>query len=434
MSADDYDKLIAEKIFPEPFALLRFARPPIESIRDNCDVVLDTNVLLFPYTTGTASLAGIRQLYERLQQERRLFIPAQVAREFAKRRASKIGDIISALSKKREALQSPANISYPLVSGFSEYTEVLKASGAAEAAIKAYRNALTALVDAVKSRGLNDPVAAIYAEVFSEESVRHHSVPDDEIITDLRRRYDHDIPPGYKDSTKDDGGIGDFQIWLTILAIGTSNRRPLVFVSGDEKPDWQYRTENQVFAPRYELIDEYRRASDGKGFYMLSFSNFLEIFKAPVEVVSEVRDQELHEFSSSADETIDCPNCQKRVTWRLGIATGSSAWPICNGCGERFHLHRTSTDLVIRKRGDRPGDTIASDDILLAGDLTEQTSEREIAECPGCGHVVTFWLGREVGSSAKPFCRSCGFSFHAHRLRDGAVLTRRPGGGQASYP
>jgi hypothetical protein len=41
------------------------------------------------------------------------------------------------------------------------------------------------------------------------------------------------------------------------------------------------------------LIDEYRRASGGKSFYIISFAELLELFGASIEVVKEVRQEEV---------------------------------------------------------------------------------------------------------------------------------------------
>jgi hypothetical protein len=39
------------------------------------------------------------------------------------------------------------------------------------------------------------------------------------------RRYKNKVPPGYKDASKDDGGIGDFLIWKTLLLLGEREKK-----------------------------------------------------------------------------------------------------------------------------------------------------------------------------------------------------------------
>ena len=65
--------------------------------------MLDTNTLLVPYTTSKESLKQIEETYKTLIGQERLVIPAQVAREFAKNRASKIGEVFQQLSRNKES-------------------------------------------------------------------------------------------------------------------------------------------------------------------------------------------------------------------------------------------------------------------------------------------------------------------------------------------
>lgn len=64
----------------------------VEQVKNKCLFVLDTNALLLPYTTSSKSIDEIKKVYAKLIKEKRLFIPGQVAREFAKNRPEKIKD------------------------------------------------------------------------------------------------------------------------------------------------------------------------------------------------------------------------------------------------------------------------------------------------------------------------------------------------------
>jgi hypothetical protein len=69
-------------------------------------------------------LKEIRATYEKLVTERRLTIPGQVAREFAKNRATKIGELYKQLSDKRNVSQLQKG-QYPLLESLTEYQDVL---------------------------------------------------------------------------------------------------------------------------------------------------------------------------------------------------------------------------------------------------------------------------------------------------------------------
>lgn len=130
--------------------------------------------------------------------------------------------------------------------------------------------------------------------------IKAPSQTQDEIKKELTYRKTNKIPPGYKDAGKDDLGVGDLLIWMSILEIGKTRKKPLLFVTGEEKSDWFYRSDNRGMLPRYELIDEFRRDSSGHAFYLASFSGFLEIFGAPQDLVSAVRRQEVQAESESS--------------------------------------------------------------------------------------------------------------------------------------
>jgi hypothetical protein len=63
-------------------------------------------------------------------------------------------------------------------------------------------------------------------------------------------------------------------------------------VSEEEKPDWWVKSQGQRLHPRFELIDEYRRASGGQTFHMVNVSTFLDLSGADKTIVEEVRDEE----------------------------------------------------------------------------------------------------------------------------------------------
>jgi hypothetical protein len=109
--------------------------------------------------------------------------------------------------------------------------------------------------------------------------------------TDFKRRQEHKIPPGYKDSAKDDLGVGDVLIWHAILELGKRDKKDVLFVSADGKSDWYHQSDGPLY-PRFELVDEFRRVSDGASFHILKFSDFLDLFGAKETVVKEIRQEE----------------------------------------------------------------------------------------------------------------------------------------------
>jgi predicted nucleic acid-binding protein len=288
---DSPDIFALERTFPDAAGLFSFQVPPLES--PPCDVVLDTSVLLLPYRTDSKSLAEIKRVYEKIKSEKRLFVPERVSREFVRNKARKISDLTKALADKSSKLIEQASItSYPFLEGLEAYTNLGRVETRIKKQIGPYKAAVAKLIDAINGWGWNDPVTKIYRELFTADVIKGHSSQNEAVEKELKYRTINKIPPGYKDAAKEDGGVGDLIIWLTILEIGKTRQKPLVFVTGEEKTDWWHRSDKRGMLPRYELIDEFRTASSGKAFYIVSFSEFLKHFGASEEVVSAVNKEE----------------------------------------------------------------------------------------------------------------------------------------------
>jgi uncharacterized protein YutE (UPF0331/DUF86 family)/rRNA-processing protein FCF1 len=289
---NEFDIFIANSIFPEVAPLFSTYVKSLETIKSDAIVVLDTNALLVPYSIGKESVGQIRETYKKLVLASQLIIPGQVAREFANNRANKILELFQQLTRKQSSVPNLQKGKYPLLESLPEYTETIRLEKEIDSLLKEYRKAISSVLDHIRSWTWNDPVSCLYSELFTEEMIFDLPIDKDEVKKELRRRQIHQIPPGYKDASKDDSGIGDLLIWFTILEIGKSKAKDVIFVSGDQKTDWWHRVEGQALYPRYELIDEFRRESGGNSLHIVQFSRFLDLYGASESAVEEVREEE----------------------------------------------------------------------------------------------------------------------------------------------
>lgn len=288
----DIDIFIAESIYPDAEPIFTAQYKSINEVKETCLVVLDTNSLLVPYSIGKDSLQQIRNTYSKLVTEQRLIIPGQVAREFAKNRANKLSELYQQFNRKISNVNKLQRGRYPLLDSLKAYEKTIRLEERIDKLMVEYKGAVQGVLSHIRDWTWSDPVSLLYAELFRENVILDLKVDRQKVSTELARRQLHGIPPGYKDSGKDDSGIGDFLIWLTILEAGEKSKKSLLFVSGEEKPDWFIRSEGQPLYPRYELVDEYRRHSEGASFHIVSFAQFLNIFGASQSTVEEVREEE----------------------------------------------------------------------------------------------------------------------------------------------
>lgn len=289
---DDRDIFIAESIYPEIQPIFSARFKSINEIKDDCLVVLDTNALLVPYLIGKDSLKQIRSTYSKLVDEKRLLIPAQVTREFAKHRANKLTELYQQFNRKISNCSGLQKGRYPLLESVEVYEKTQRLEKQIDKLMNDYKHSVQDVLSYIRNWTWDDPVSLLYSELFKKETLLDIKYDKEIIQKELSRRQLHNIPPGYKDSGKDDKGIGDLLIWFSILAAGKKYKKSMMFISGEEKPDWFHKSEDQSLFPRYELVDEYRRSSIGQSFHIASFSHFLNIFGASDTIVEEVRGEE----------------------------------------------------------------------------------------------------------------------------------------------
>jgi hypothetical protein len=287
-----FDIFIINSIFPDAESLFATYIKPLEEIKHTALVVLDTNSLLVPYSVSKQSLSQIKETYKKLVKAEQLLVPGQVAREFVKNRTNKISELFQKLHREQTHTYNIQIGKYPLLESLSDYQETVRLEKEIDKLLKDYKKAISNVLDHIRSWTWNDPVSLLYAELFTKEVVFDLVLNEEELKKDLSRRQLHSIPPGYKDSSKDDSGIGDLLIWSTILEVGQSRKKDVIFVSNDKKSDWWYKIEKQPLYPRYELIDEFRRKSKGLSLHIIPFSRFLDLYGASESVVEEVREEE----------------------------------------------------------------------------------------------------------------------------------------------
>ncbi|MCX0241202.1 PIN domain-containing protein [Klebsiella pneumoniae] len=263
-----------KEIYPSPKDSFSFVLEPISEMKDEALVVLDANVLLLPFTTNIRNVKAIKELYTRLSKSNQLFLPAQAVREYLDNRAIKIADINEALQKKSNQNFNYVGI-HPLLEGLAEYKEVIELEESLKSLIKNYQAKIRDTLSAVQAWGWNDPVSKMYHEVLADRILDDGALDFGNIEKDLKRRNDLNIPPGYKDRNKDQNQAGDLVIWHEILNLAKNKCKHLIFVSVDEKTDWWHQSGKTPLYPRFELVDEFREATKGKSFHIVSLSTLL---------------------------------------------------------------------------------------------------------------------------------------------------------------
>ncbi len=290
--------------YPNAFLVFNGEFEPLEDIKDDCIVVLDTNVLLNPYEVEHKSLQAIETVYRTLAKQKRLVVPGQVAREFAELRTDKVKAVYSKFPQKNAAprITPPQNEKYPFLSDHEEYEQLRQIQSEAIKLVEDYNIKIGNINEEYKKKASelkkqmdswywNDPVSTMYSEIFTDDVVVDYKLNEDkkkEVTRELARRKKFKLPPGYKDGNKTANAEGDLLIWLTILKIARERKKSLLFVTSDSKADWLHRSDKEGIYPRFELVHEFQQASGGKPFHIAKLSHLLEIFEQDKDIVSKL--------------------------------------------------------------------------------------------------------------------------------------------------
>jgi len=160
------------------------------------------------------------------------------------------------------------------------------------------------------------------------------------IAADGEKRYEQEIPPGYKDGKKDQSGdpyrvFGDLIMWKQLIAESKRLEKPLIFITDDQKEDWWQEQSGRTIGPRPELREEFLNEA-GQDFWMYTVDRFIaESAKARNTVVSE---QVIAEIIEVREETKTQRDARRGSRFRsisredlIDRIQGSEKWAYENG-------------------------------------------------------------------------------------------------------
>ena len=150
-SEPKFDPFISNRVFPDAKAVFSRETKPVSDVKDNALIVLDTNALLVPYTVGKEGLDKIRDTYAAIRKQERLYVPGQVAREFAKNRSKKLAELSQQFNQKMSDASLPKKGTYPLLESFGEYQGLVELENQVGDMLKKYRENLKTILDLIKN-------------------------------------------------------------------------------------------------------------------------------------------------------------------------------------------------------------------------------------------------------------------------------------------
>ena len=263
----------------------------------DCYFVFDTNALLDIYRLGKETADKVLRLLVKFKD--RIIIPRHVAKEYHDNMLNIITEIYT---KYRNFLKNNSTemMMQQMMSTFDVTNSPSikrKMNKHIEPAIKRFlkdvRGEQEYILNQFKTwelqNKLSEALGGMLLDGFTDEELT-------KLEEEGNVRYAREIPPGYKDKTKDSNKYGDLIIWKEILRFAKEKSCSIIFVSRDLKEDWLQELHGMMCGPRQELLEEFKQYSKNGDFYVYTLDQFIGLANEGGNVLDKNDISELKEI------------------------------------------------------------------------------------------------------------------------------------------
>ncbi len=293
--------------------------PPSEAdfsrLWEDATFVFDTNFLLDLYRVSHSTSEDFLNILQQIKN--RIWLPYQVADEFFRRRE----EIIDSESASFQTALSALENWKKQQQSFSSLKGNLRQAGRIVAAeVEFLFSEQKNYLDAV------DDVEKIFREKIEKIKSDHspQNSDEDSILKKLLLLFDSKVgqpfdeqklqnsykeaedryklskPPGFIDAKdkQDERKYGDFILWKQILEFAKKESRPIIFITGEKKPDWWSKKNNKIISPHLDLRREFNEYVQ-QPFWMYQTQDFLP--EAKKQLMVEIDPRSIEETNAIAD-------------------------------------------------------------------------------------------------------------------------------------
>lgn len=265
-------------------------------------IFLDTNILSYLYKLHDAARREFFVWSDAVLAANRLVIPAWAASEYLSRVTSKTLDLYTPKSKEVSQATKLLDGLFETASLFVDEASLRRIGYTSDrtAFITEFRAAIDALDSFTRVFSQNFDPGVIHQQIEAHLSP---AILDSDLAALCIRatqegtgRFEHRLPPGFRDADKPENRLGDLIIWFEILDKSASSAPTfpkVLFISRDEKNDWVYapkmrmelvrgerkvvgnsRSEIKLADPR--LVTEFRRVTGHASITIASIDTLVE--------------------------------------------------------------------------------------------------------------------------------------------------------------
>lgn len=265
-----------------------FYRPDEKEFKElweNCHFVFDANMLLNVYRYSELARETLIEVFQKLNE--RIWIPHQVGIEYH----FHVLEEIKGQEKKYDELQNIIRTKTTQIEeeykSFSLRHSNLKMD---EKLLKSFQDSVNELCNDLENQKENHPDLNITKnEIMKVFTNKVGSPYDQEQIEKIENegeiRYDLKQPPGFRDIKKE--GIryhdertyqqkyGDLILWNQLIDYSKDKEIPIIFITDDRKDDWWNSINGEKVGPSPQLLQEFKKKTNGNKFYMYQPKQFL---------------------------------------------------------------------------------------------------------------------------------------------------------------
>ncbi|RII32838.1 hypothetical protein D2A34_21820 [Clostridium chromiireducens] len=264
----------------------------INMIMEDSIIILDANALLNVYRYNSQSREKYIEILDAVKD--RMFLTYQAVQEFYENRLTIIYNKHKFKEYLKNEIQSMLDGMYNTISNDNfttknkdtcnliKYEESLKVD-----ILKILNESQAQIVEKIDTYNVDigkafiedsDPILEKMVEIFANKINNEFEKKElEEIYKEGKKRYELEIPPGYKDKARkpEPDRYGDLVIWKEMIKIAKEKKQHVLFVSDDRKEDWCDKFKEYEFGPRKELIKEFF-CETKQYFHSITTKNFIK--------------------------------------------------------------------------------------------------------------------------------------------------------------
>lgn len=251
------------------------SKETFDALWENALIVLDANILLDFYRLSKSTCDDLFEVLKALKE--RIWIPYQAASEYHKNIVNVIkyqikqnDEALLALNTFKKFIDNKR--SYPILTDSlnkktTKLTEELKSF---------LERQKEELLKIIFEKSIKDDIRDFFdgkiGDGFSDDQLKSY-------FKEAEERYKLNVPPGFKDSEKNNSNkYGDYIIWREIIAKATNDDKDILFITDDVKCDWFIEINGKRIGPHPFLLNEFKKQTNHE-MYMYSLDSFLNYAK-----------------------------------------------------------------------------------------------------------------------------------------------------------